>query len=76
MWYELYTNEKLRELEAERRARAGRHPQAPERPLAAPLLRRAGRTLRRLGEGLESWAGPARGEAAENSRVRIEDTIA
>jgi hypothetical protein len=76
MWYELYTNEKLRELEAERRARAGRRPQAPERPLGAPLLRRAGRTLRRLGEGLESWAGPAHGEAAENGRVRIEDTIA
>ncbi len=68
MWYELYTREKLRELEAERRARRSRHPRAPGRPFVAPLLRRIGRALRRLGEGLESW-GAARPENATDGET-------
>ncbi len=69
MWFELYTREKLREFEEERRARHRVHPVPAPAPLAAPLLRRAGRTLRRLGEGLEAWGagrpeGAADGESA------------
>ncbi len=72
MWLELYTAEKLRELEEERLGRRSRHlRQVPTRarPLAAPALRRVGRTLRRLGEGLEAWGagrpeGAADGESA------------
>ncbi len=58
MWYELYTREKLCELEDERRSRRSRHPAPAPAPLVAPLLRRLGRALRRLGEGLESWGAP------------------
>ena len=65
MWYELYTREKLRELEEERRARSSRQPGVPRRPLAAPVLRRAGRALRRLGESLESWSGTHSESAAD-----------
>jgi hypothetical protein len=71
MWYELYTREKLREFEEERRDRRHRHPRLPRRrrlPPGAPLLRRAGRALRRLGEGLESW-GAARPEGATDGDV-------
>ncbi len=68
MWYELYTREKLRELEEERRARRSRHPVPASEPFAAPLLRRAGRALRRLGEGLESW-GSASPEATRDGEV-------
>jgi DNA-binding HxlR family transcriptional regulator len=71
MWYELYTAEKLRELEEERLARRSRHPRLPRRPRRPPassVLRRAGRALRRLGEGLDSWGaapeGAADGESA------------
>ena len=69
MWYELYTREKLRELEEERWARQSQHPAPAPTPFAAPVLRRAGRALRRLGESLESWGaahpeGAADGEAA------------
>jgi hypothetical protein len=59
----LYVQEKLRELETERalvRSRMPRPPRVPRRPgprtpLLAPLARRAGRALRRLGAGLEAW---------------------
>lgn len=62
MWHELYTAEKLREFERERLARRGRHPRLPEpRPVTRPLLRRAGRTLVRLGVAMERWgASPDR----------------
>jgi len=52
-----YVSEKLRELEAERAHRASPRP-APT-PMLGPLARAAGRALRRMGEGLESWANPA-----------------
>jgi hypothetical protein len=53
----MYAYEKLQELE---RARLGKQPQFPEprkrrKPLFGPLAAGAGRTLRRVGEGLESW---------------------
>ena len=62
MWMHQYVSEKLRELEREQVELARRRlpPRAPRpRPvLFAPLARAAGRGLRRLGEGLESWSTP------------------
>jgi hypothetical protein len=56
MWQHAYVWEKLRELEQERPARH----HAPEKPkksrVAAGVMRVTGRLLRRMGEGLESWA--------------------
>jgi hypothetical protein len=53
-----YVPEKLRELDADlaRRAplSAGRSPTFA----LSPVVRMAGRVLRRMGEGLESWAAP------------------
>lgn len=62
-----YVAEKLLELESERLDRAltvqrellDRDGQARSRPFIGPVLRAAGRTLRRAGEGLEDWASPA-----------------
>jgi hypothetical protein len=53
-----YTSEKIREAELELAAIRMRH-QPPRRkrpPVFGPVLRAAGRTLRRAGEGLESLA--------------------
>jgi hypothetical protein len=60
----LYALEKLRELERERLN--GRlivpdqavSPVRRRRPVFGPLAGRAGRSLRRLGEGLEAWSRP------------------
>ena len=62
-----YVAEKLRELENERaesllrmrvaEATARKYRPTPK-PLIGPLLRAAGRTLRRAGEGLEGWGSP------------------
>jgi hypothetical protein len=58
MWRDDYVNQKLRELEAERR-RAPRHlPSRATRSLG-PLVRLTGKTLRVMGENLELWATPA-----------------
>ena len=55
MLYELYTQEKMRELASEARARLpGRMP-VNRKPLGALLVRAAGKLLRRLGAGLEDW---------------------
>ena len=53
----LYTHEKLNELEQERLRRAPFiEPPTPRRnPIFGPLAAGAGRALRRVGEGLESW---------------------
>ena len=51
-----YVTDKVRELEAERARRAPPRPQPA--PVVGPLARVAGRALRRIGEGLESWAAP------------------
>jgi len=59
MLYELYTREKMRELEGEARARLpGRMAPLTRPALAARLLRAAGGLLGRLGAGLEAWAEP------------------
>ena len=53
--------EKVQQLESELNARKQRapRPEKPRRkPVFGPLAARAGRTLRRVGEGLESWANP------------------
>ena len=56
-----YLNEKMAEL---RRMEKGRpaalrpEPRPVALPTMKPLARRAGRVLRRIGEGLESWASP------------------
>jgi hypothetical protein len=66
-----YVAEKLRELEEERLARAEAqrqtlvvpsHRRRTGKPVIGPLIRVAGRTLRRAGEGLEGWAAPAEPE--------------
>ena len=51
-----YVTEKLRELDIDLARRAPPRP-APS-PVLGPLARAAGRALRRMGEGLESWAAP------------------
>ena len=54
-----YVTEKLRELDADL---ARRVPFSTENSPAfslSPVVRMAGRVLRRMGEGLESWATPA-----------------
>ena len=56
--FELYTQEKMRELEAEARARLPGRPPTASPTLAARILRVAGRLLRRLGSGLEDWGEP------------------
>ena len=57
----LYAIEKVRQLETERLARIQLtpDPEKPRRkPVFGPLAAGAGRALRRVGEGLESWANP------------------
>ena len=51
-----YVTEKLRELDADLARRAP--PRAAPSFVLGPLARTAGRALRRIGEGLESWASP------------------
>lgn len=62
MWNHIYVSEKLRDLEEERALRALQRPPTNKRPVLGPAARGAGRTLRRIGEGLEAWgsAPPAR----------------
>lgn len=64
MWRDYYVAEKLREMEAARRrgSAAPPPPSSEPRPRLRPLVRLTGRTLRRLGEGLESWAVAAHPE--------------
>jgi hypothetical protein len=59
----LYTHEKLMELERERLARHRPAPPTkarPRRTIFGPLATFSGRALRRVGEGLESWGAPPR----------------
>jgi hypothetical protein len=67
-----YVVEKLRELDEERltqavlveRAKASRSAGArTSKPVIGPVMRVAGRTLRRAGEGLEGWASPRQPES-------------
>jgi hypothetical protein len=59
MLYELYTREKLRELE---RARRVRLPGRAAETAATRWARALGGLLRRLGVGLEGWGNPGRSE--------------
>ncbi len=73
-----YVAEKLRQLEEERLTRAlivrrelidnDERPRA--KPVIGPVVRAAGRTLRRAGEGLEGWA--ARGSTDGEQRLQSE----
>jgi hypothetical protein len=55
--YELYTWEKMRELESEARARTpGQSGRGRPAPTGASLARLAGRSLKRFGASLEDWA--------------------
>jgi hypothetical protein len=59
MWIAPYVAEKLRIIEEERLGRLPPRPPERPRPLLRPLVRLTGRTLRRLGAGLELWATPS-----------------
>jgi len=56
--HDFYVREKLREFEQEQVTRLSlQAAAAPHRtPVITPFVRGTGRLLRRLGEGLESWA--------------------
>ena len=63
-----YVAQKLRELDEDRLNRtlivarmqeASLDARRKSKPVIGPALRVAGRTLRRVGEGLEGWAAPA-----------------
>ena len=58
MDHHVYVSEKLREFAHERRSLPPAGPRRKKRPFLQPLARRAGRALRRVGEGLEAWGGP------------------
>ncbi len=66
----IYVSEKLRELEEKRALRALQRPPPNKRPVLGPAAHRAGRALRRLGEGLEAWgsAPPARETETDAAR--------
>ena len=62
-----YVTEKLRELDEERLTRVLAARRGPSeqivhsdrsRPVVGPVIRAAGRTLRRAGQRLEGWASP------------------
>jgi hypothetical protein len=61
MWREDYVHQKLRELENDRALRSPNRPPSAKTSLLGPVAWRAGKALRRLGEGLEAWgcASPA-----------------
>lgn len=70
MWMHDYVAEKLRELELER-AHLLPHLQPPrKKPVFGSVVRSAGRSLRWIGEGLESWATPS--PPSEGERRRFE----
>lgn len=65
-----YAEEKLLELKKERlngRRFIAQDAAPPRKPVFGPLAAGAGRTLRRLGERLESWANPPLPECDKRS---------
>ena len=62
MWRDIYIAEKLRDLAADRGEPAPRPTSPVSKPKLRPFVRLTGRTLRRLGEELESWAATAHQE--------------
>ncbi len=57
MHWHPYVHEKIRDIEAELAARRHRPERSSKGIIFGPVFRGAGRTLRRLGGGLESRAG-------------------
>lgn len=56
-----YAIEKVKQLESElntKKQLPPHHEKPRRRPVFGPLAAGTGRTLRRIGEGLESWANP------------------
>ena len=70
MWTDLYVSEKLRQLEKERALATPSRPPSRE-SLLSPLARAAGRALRRMGDGLESWAGAGEPLPDKRQPVRV-----
>lgn len=72
-----YVAEKLRELDGERLNRAlmvkreleDKSISPRSKPVIGPVIRAAGRTLRRAGEGLEGWASPPAADSEQRLRV-------
>ena len=68
----LYAIEKVKQLESELNAKKQQLPLDSEKPrrkpIFGPLAAGAGRTLRRVGEGLESWANPPLPECDQQVR--------
>ena len=62
MWQEQYVAEKLRDLARERREPVPLPASPASKPRLRPFAQLTGRTLRRLGEGLEAWASAAHEE--------------
>jgi hypothetical protein len=60
--HEFYVRQKLRELEDGQMVRIALEAAPPAGksgpPVISPVVRGTGRFLRRIGEGLESWAAP------------------
>lgn len=68
---EIYVAEKLRELEQTgQRHGPFREPPRKPRPVIGPIARKAGRALRRFGEGLESWGGPQAPEQPRSAQYQ------
>lgn len=69
-----YVAQKLRELDEERlnqtliaarMEQESGHPRPKGKPVIGPALRLAGRTLRKVGAGLEDWAEPPTTESEQ-----------
>jgi hypothetical protein len=58
----IYASEKLQELEVDLLRLRAERPRPEKKPVLRPMARWAGQTLRRLGQGLESWGSPAQPE--------------
>lgn len=59
-WQHIYVAEKLRELEQmdSKRQQPRLEPPRKPKPVIGPVARKAGRALKKFGEGLESWGAP------------------
>lgn len=69
----IYAIERTQEIERELRANRGRLPEpegSQRRPVFGPLAARAGRALRRAGEGLESWGTVSRDDGCLPEQTR------
>jgi hypothetical protein len=71
-WHHIYVQEKLREIEQlnSKRHEAPVEQRGRPKPVVGPVALRAGRVLRRFGEGLESWAASPTPECPESAQYR------